>query len=424
MLDNSDGQFDPRNNSSPLYPHLLNKEERDAWVYVKDGDSGVLYDLIKGRLVDFKPINDRRGRKSFTLHIEDGIRHLHKNKVNVDIMTSVDTVDALGACLDDVQWPWGRNFGSSVDTIPWWWVYNRYAYPEIMDIVESELGNFFVAANGDATFLNRFYSDADPLTLNGYDISPEVSESQPSDTVKDRVILRIHPRILRATATVWTMLDVPIFIADGASKTFWPEFTYDNRPVPVQNPLIAATTDYTFYENSNGTGTDLTAGLDVSFTPFGQGGKIVAENNSGTDGWIIGMKMRGDALDSPDAVRAQAGDGQNVLEMDLTWQQKFGSGQDNADYIHTFLSNPDKYYLTVSIQGNPEKQFSRDLYRWVDLALPSKSISDMFRISKIKHKLLKRRVVDTTFWLEPTLAFSSSNETQLPFQLPARFGEP
>jgi hypothetical protein len=220
------------------------------------------------------------------------------------------------------------------------------------------------------------------------------------------------------------MLDVPIFIADGANKTFWPEFTYENRPVPVQNPVIEATTDYTFFENSNGTGTDLTSGLDVTFTPFGQGGKIVAENNSGTDGWIIGMKMRGDALDSPDAVRVQAGDGQNVLEMDLTWQQKVGSGQDNADYIHTFLSNPDKYYLTVSIQGNPEKQFSRDLYRWVDLALPSKGISDMFRISKTKHKLLKRRVVDTTFWLEPTLAFASSNETQLPFQLPARFGEP
>jgi len=423
-LDNSDGQFDARNTASPLYPYLLNKQERDAWIYVKSGDAGTRYDLITGRMVDFKPFTTRRGVKTFKIFIEDGMRYLHHNKVNVDITQDVDTADAITACLDDVKWPWGRSLDTAVDTIPWWWVNSRNAYPEVMDIVESELGNFFVAANGDATFLNRFYSDDAPLSLTGYEIGPEVTESQPAETVKDKVILRIHPRTLRSTATVWQLLDVPIFIADGASKTYWPEFTYENRPVPIQSPLIESGTDYNLNENSNGSGADLTSGLDVTYTPFGQGGKLVMENNSGTDGWLLDAKMRGDALDAPDAVRVQTGTGESVLEIDLTWQQKVGSGQDNADYIHTFLSNPDKYYLTIYIEGNPDKQFGRDLFRWVDLTIASKGIGDMFRISKIKHKLIKRRVVGTTFWLEPTLAFASSNETQLAFQLPARFGEP
>lgn len=423
-LDNSDGQYDARNTNSPLYPHLLNKQERNAWVFVKNGDAGSRYDLINGRLVDFKPSSDRRGRKTFKIFLEDGMRYLQKNDVSVDIQTNVDTDVALTAVLDDIGWPWGRALDAGVDTIPYWWVFSRSSYAEIMDIVESELGNFFIAANGDATFLTRFYTDADPLVLNGAEISPEIHESQPSETVKDKVILRIHPRKVQATATVWTLQDVPLFLANGATKTFWPEFTYENRPVPIQNPLLVATTDYLMTANSDGSGTDYTSGHAVTYTPLGQGGKIVVRNNSGSGAWLVSMKMRGDALDSPDAVQVTAGEGENVMKIDLTWQQKVASGQDNADYIHEFLSDPSKYYLTVSIQGNPEKQFSRDLFRWVDLTIAGRSISDMFRISKIKHKLLKRRVVDTTFWLEPTLSFAASNETQLPFQLPARFGEP
>ena len=423
-LDNSDGRYDPRNINSPLYPHLLNKKERDIKIFVQDGDGGTRYDLITGRMVDFRNVTDTRGRKRLKVQFECALRYLHHNKVNVDVQQNIDTDGALAMALDDIGWPWGRALDAGVDTIPWWWVYNRSSYSEIMDIAESELGHFFVAANGDATFRNRFYSDSDPLVLSGSQISPEITDSQPSETVKDKVILRIHPRILRSTSTVWTMQDVPLFLANGGHKTFWPEFTYENRPVPIQNPLIQATTDYTMFENSNGTGANLTAGFSVVFTPFGQGGKIDMYNNSGSDGWITLTKMRGDALDSPDAVRVQSGDGESVMEIDLTWQQKVGSGQDNADYIHEFISNPDKYFVTVSIEGNPELQFSRDLFRWVDLTIASRGISDMFRITKIKHQLIKRRVFNTTLWLEPTLSFAVSNGTQLPFQLPARLGEP
>lgn len=423
-FDNSDGRYDPRNVNSPLYPYLLNKTERDAWLFVKNGDSGNQYDLITGRMVDFKPSSNRRGVKTFKVVIKDTMHYLNQSKANVDIQADIDTDAAIGRVLDDISWPWGRSLDIAIDTIPWWWVNNRYAYPEIMDIAESELGIFYIAANGDAIFLNRFYSDDAPMPLNGAEISPEIGESQPSETVRDKVILRIHPRVARATSTVWTLQDLPLFVAAGIKKTFFPEFTYENRPVPIQNPLIAPTTDYTMFVNSNGTGTNLTTGFTVVYTPFGQGGMLEMTNNSGSDGYIITTKMRGDALDSPDAVRVQAGDGENVMEIDLTWQQKVESGQDSADFIHGFLSNPDKYFLTIAIEGNFEKQFSCDLFRWIDLTIAHRGISDLFRITKIRHRLPKRRVMTTTFWLEPVGNFAVSNETQLSFQLPARLGEP
>lgn len=423
-LSNHDGRYDPRNTSSPLYPHLLNKKERDAYIFVKDGDSGDAYDLFTGRLVDFQNISDRRGRKTIKLYIEDTMRYLQRNRASVDIQEAIDTSTAIQAVLDDITWRWGRSLGESLDSIPWWWAFSEPAYDQIMDLADSELGIFYTAADGSAVFLNRAYSDPDPLVLNGNEISPEVIDSHPSEVFRDQILLRLHPRVLQATSVVWTLQDVPLLIANGETITVWPEFTYEGRTVPILNPLIQPTTDYTLFQNDDGTGTDLTAGLSAVYTPLGEGGKLVITNNSGSDGYIIGMQMRGDALDSPDAVQVRTGNGENVMEVDLSMQQKVTSGQNVADVIHTFLSDPDKYFLTISIEGNPEKQFSRDLFRWVDLTVASRSISDLFRISKIKHQLMKRRIMRTTFWLEPTFDFVEINETQLDFQLPARIGEP
>ncbi|HLA87362.1 MAG TPA: hypothetical protein VJL10_05045 [Anaerolineales bacterium] len=415
FLDNTDGRYTPRNVNSPLYPHLLSNEPRLVRYWVKNKETGNFYNIIAGLMISFRPQNDSRGRSKLRIDIRDGMDYLHGQNVNVDIQTGIGTDTAIGLVLDDVGWLWGRNLENGVDTIPYWWVYNRSPYTTIMNLAESELATFFIAANGDATLYTRFYSDPSPISLSSAEISPEIGESQPSETFRDRVIIRVHPLILRAGVDVWTLQDVPTFIAAGETREFWPEFKYENRDVPVQNPTVDT---FTANSLSNGSGTDYSANFTLVFTPFGDGGKLAVTNN-GDDAWIIATIMSGDALDSPYPVGVRTGSGQNAIEIDLSWQQKTASGQENADYLHTLLSDPTKYYLTVSMEDLPDTQFA-ELFRWVDLSIPSKGISDLFRITKIHHRALKRRVVRTTWWLEPTLDLAVSNLTQLPFQLPAR----
>ncbi|MBS4060959.1 MAG: hypothetical protein KG029_11220, partial [Bacteroidetes bacterium] len=262
----------------------------------------------------------------------------------------------------------------------------------------------------------------EPLSLSAGQISPEIIERQPAETLRDRVVVKIHPRFARATSTLWTLQDAPGFLPAGQTREIWPEYTYNDRPVPAINVIEPeAETDYTAYSNSSGSGgTDLTATLDAKLSNFGEGGKLVITNTGGSD-FYYWIKIRGDALDAPDTASAKAGDGERLFVLDLPWQQKIASGQDSANYLHSFLSSPEKYYLTVSVEGLPEKQFSKDLMGWAELNIVTRSISSMFRISKIVNRAIARSVVRTTFWLEPILGLDNeSNLTQLPFQLPAQ----
>lgn len=421
-LDNSDGRYDPRNEESPLYPHLLTTDERFARVAVNNGDGGGSYDLITGKLVDFAPVTDGRGRKRFRLRIEDAMIHLRKREANIDIQPDIKTNEAIGAVLDDIGWPWGRTLDNAVETIPYWWVFGRSPYNTIWELAESELGQFFVDVKGDARFISRYHIDNDPLSLSSEEISPEILERQPAETFRDKVVVRVHPRVLRATGVLWTLQDAPGYLGAGDTRELWPEYSYASRAVPAQNVITpVATTDYTANSNSAGSGTDLTTYLSVSLSNFGEGGRLTVRNTGGT-GLYYWIQVRGDALDAPDAVSAKAGSGERVFLLDLPWQQKVASGQDAADYLYAALSNPAKNYIILSMTGLPDKQFMKDLMGWIDLVLGSRNISGVFRISKIRHRAVARSLVQTTYWLEPLVGVDTddANNTQLPFQLPAQ----
>lgn len=421
-LDNYSGRYDPRNTDSPLYPHLLTTKERNAKILVKNTDDGELKALITGRMVDFQPSSDGRGRKRMRVRLADATIQLQGVQTNIDIQTEIKTNEAIAAILDDIGWPWGSNLENAVETIPYWWVFGRSPFLEIHELTESELGQFFVAANGDATFQSRYHIDYAPLALNGGEIGPEIIERQPAETLRDKVVVKIHPRVVRATGTIWTLQDAPGSLAAGESVELWPEYSYDGQPAPAVNVLTpVASVDYDANENALGSGADLTANLSVSLTNFGAGGKLVV-SNTGATGLYYWLQVRGDALDAPDTVSKKAGSGDRVFVLDLPWQQKVASGKDAADYLHEALSDPAKYYLTISVTGLPDKQFEKDLMDWIDLTIANRKISALFRISKIRHRAVARSLVQTTFWIEPLVGVSTddANSTQLPFLIPAQ----
>lgn len=422
-LDNSDDRYAPRNETSPLYPHLMTTDERFATVGVKNGDDGSFYELVTGKLVDFAPATDGRGRKRFRIRIEDAMRHLRNRETNIDIQPDLKTQEAIDAVLTDIGWPWGRSLENAVETIPYWWVFGESPYNTIWELAESEVGQFFIDVGGSARFISRYHIDNAPMQILSSECSPEIIEKQPSETFRDRVIVKVHPRVLRATSVLWTLQDAPGYLPAGETRELWPEYTYEARPAPAQNVISPiAATDYTANSNSTGTGTNLTANLSVTLSNFGEGGKLTLRNTGGI-GLYYWIQVRGDALESPDIVSAKAGSGERTFLLDLPWQQKIASGQDAADYLYAALSNPSKYYLTISMTGLPEKQFQKDLMGWVDLVLSSRNISGVFRISKIRHRAVARSLVQTTYWLEPLVGTSTddANNTQLPFQLPAQF---
>jgi len=168
IADNSDGRFDPFNTSSPYSPNVL--PGRFIRIRAKDGDTGTNYDVFNGKVKDIQPVSSKRN-SHVRISCEDGGRMLASLDTSIAITQSITKDTAVGLILDDIAWPtvWGRTIETSGDTLPFFWGKNR-AITEINDIADAELGIFFVAASGKATFYSRNHIASPSVTLTQSDV--------------------------------------------------------------------------------------------------------------------------------------------------------------------------------------------------------------------------------------------------------------
>jgi len=401
-LDNSDGRYDPRNTSSPLYPTV--KPKHLVRYRVEDGPTGTIYPMMTGKIVDIRA-KDTRRVKRVELVIEDGMQLLKTNEASIMVQENILIGDAVDAVLDDVNWPtvWGRNIETGTDRIPYWWVDSRKGYNEIKDLSDSEIGVFFVAADGKATFYGRHHLSAEEASIADNETA-SVFVRQPWEIVRKTVKLTIYPRVLRTGVELWVLPDVP-YIKNGESLELWADFSYNNRPVSaktVTDPV--ATTDYTMNTAEDGSGTDLTAGFTVGVDKFGQSAKVTISNASGSGGYVTLQKLRGDAIDSPYPVKlqAQTGDGEGVFEMDLSWMQNTNTGSDLAQFLASMLS-VDSFCPVVELEDLPATQFGVGLMSKIGLVKAELGIDGSFRVGKVRHDLQEGGTVKTKLWLESPL---------------------
>lgn len=402
ILDNQDGRYDPRNTSSELYPSV--KPGHLVRFRVEEGVSGTFYPVLAGTLIDVRPKEARRV-KTATLIIEGGMQKLKANESSVMVQEDVHTGDAIDLVLDDVDWPeiWGRNIETGTDIIPYWWCDQRKAYNEIKDLADSEIGVFFVAADGKATYYGRHHLSSEDVSIAD-DETANVYVRQPWEIVRKKVVLRVYPRVLRTGVELWRLPDIP-YIKNGESLTIWADFTYNNRPVSAKTVTTpVATTDYTANTAEDGSGTNLTSGFSISLYKFGKSAKVTISNASGFGGYLTLQKLRGDAIDAPYPVTLQeeTGNGEGVFSADLPWLQNTNTGVDLAQFLVSMLS-VDSFCPVVEIENLPDIQFALDLMSKTDLVKAALGIDGSFRVGKIRHDLQPGGTVKTKLWLESPL---------------------
>ena len=123
---------------------ITDQDPNEGWVYLQSGTQG----------------------GPGTLELSD-IDVGYKQEKTVFVYVNVTKEDAIDDILDDIAWPtlWGRDLGVGADLVSWWWEDDRSASIAIDDLVDSELGRFYVAADGVATFRSRQFSDDPVMTL-------------------------------------------------------------------------------------------------------------------------------------------------------------------------------------------------------------------------------------------------------------------
>jgi len=391
VLLNTEGRFDPYNTGSALYPNIA--PGKLARIQVVDNDTSTTYDVIAGRIKNILPIT-KKGINTVRISLEDGLRELYSSTVYIAIQETIDIDTALGLVLTDADYFWG-------------WADNESHAGACMKLADTDLGQFFIAADGKATFKGRNTINPIVLTLTQADILKEIPQPQPWETLRDAVLVKVYPRILRSTADLWTLQDVP-FIPANTSKTYWSSFTYEGRSVPAKTLIDPAiTTDFLMNSQSDGGGSNLSANFTVVMTGFSKSSKLVVTNTSTSAGaYVTLLKQRGDAVDSPDITGIQAGTGKRIFVLDTEWMQQVASAEAYAGSILDMLSST-LQFPTVQLEARPDIQFQLDLFGAIHATIDKLSLDNDFSIGRITHQWLNQngQAVLTRWRLEPFSGF-------------------
>ena len=153
-LDNESGNYDPTDTGSAYTPNVKPMKQ----VRIRAGHSGTTYDLFRGNVEGWPMTPLGMGAVELaTVKAVDGFKLL--NLVQ-DSSTSAEQAAHLriGALLTAAGWSTSlRNLDTGGVTIGAYTPACEYILPLIQQVEAAEAGQFYVAADGDATFRRRAY---------------------------------------------------------------------------------------------------------------------------------------------------------------------------------------------------------------------------------------------------------------------------
>jgi hypothetical protein len=403
-LDNYDRRYDPFYTGSPLYPYIL--PGRHVKLAAKTGTTGTKYPVLYGRIADIKPIS---GINQVKMTVVDDTQILMDEVVSMTIQTDAQVDDLINLVLDEVGWPAAdRSIEGITDTIPYWWADGVSAWNALNELAECVLGQFFISADGKATFYSRSHSSTPTVSITQEDIHTQIDIPQPYENIRNAIKINIFPRVEVATK-IWELQDkTPVSSSD--SVEIWAEFSYNDIPVPaVSVTTPVATSDYTMNTAADGSGSDLTSDFDVVIETFAKRAKLTITNNSASAGYITLFKLNGTAAYVPNTFSVESQGAASIaiykkrsflLESD--WFQDTNLANTFVDYLSDSMPLV-RAFPQIQMEFQPSIQFPIDLFTRVSLSIPYRGINNAYAVGSIEHKSLSDNLssILTTVRMEP-----------------------
>lgn len=416
-LSDESGRFDTYNTSGDLYGMLL--PGRRIRIRVKRESDAAIKDVFIGNIIDIRPGGG--DEKTVTITAQDDVRTLKNVKARTGIYTNIRYNAAIENVLSVIEWKGASSVEDTIsDTMPYYWASGKPAFDEIIDIVNSTLGLFYISKSGGVVYLDRL-NNAEPATeITDADWMRDYGVRIPQPWEVVRNIVRVYARARKAVTgvEVWRMNDTPT-IQPGASITIWAFHSYNNIEVPatsITTPVV--TTDYT--------GSISSADISITVTAYAIASKLVITNNNASAQVLTLMKLRGDVITADPYTYIEDTNDDSVeiygireFEMQTDWLQDINAATDQVNALLSRLSSA-KQFPRLMLRGNPLKQFDAELFDIHDINLVSKNISNQLRVGYIEHKSTTRnlQVFNTIFYYEPNMSGLSEGT----WIFPATFG--
>lgn len=240
-------------------------------------------------------------------------------------------------------------------------------YSEFQRLCQSEFSRAFVKGDGTLVYESRHKrpnSLSVAVTLTGDDIGG-ITTQRGNEAIVNRVEVQAHPRRVDVTNSVlFTLASIPKIEAGTSYSFSAPYRDPDARATRVGGMSMVtpvATTDYTAFENQDGTGSDLTSSVDADIV-FGANSAEVTVTNAGSqDLYLCSFQLRGLGVYDYETVLAVADDedsqaeyGESVLSVDMPYQDDPRIAKDAADYLVSQLSDVISPVTEVEFVANRE----------------------------------------------------------------------
>jgi len=253
---------------------------------------------------------------------------------------------------------------------------------EMTRIVDSERGYAYVRGNGTLVYEGRGERQLNTdltTTLTASQMgarSPGLVVTYSTERRVNAVLVTITPRSVDpAATTVLYTLDISqqsVQIAAGQTIELTGSYTNPaakaDRVGGTAMVQPVASTDYAFWSNANGSGTDLTAYLTV----FTDGGnwlgnnsfRVQLTNTSGMNGYLyltssVGFQLRGKGVYHyrPIVVPARhrahiREDGPRTVEIELPYESSLATAEDVANYYLGILGSDRPFPAAVAVWGS------------------------------------------------------------------------
>lgn len=421
VLDNQDGDYNPYNVYSPNNGLIA----PGKFVQIKAIHDGTTDFVFSGTIKDIRPNFAPSGDWTVNISCVDGMQFLAD--APAQNTTSIYTNLAVSECLNTLfattdLYParWGTNIESSTDfgNLTYFWLDKR-PLDTINELTEAHVGQFFVAADGRATFFNREHVYSSPIVLTSDQIGRDLTISMPWETKRDNIIVWSNT-LKTSTDVVLYSVDDEIFVEAGATEDIWVNYaTSDNVYCSAIN--VVATTDYTANTAQDGSGTNLTGSFAISFDDLADTAKITVANGSTDDGYLTGYTLRGDAIIPAQRFYIQSGTGSRQFVMDNRYIWGNASAKAKIQQILDRCGT-DRAFPTITIQGRNEVQWDFELFDLVtatinfyvgdrDAVQQLASISGSFLVGYIRHEWTHPtgQAARTILRLEPIESFVTEN---------------
>jgi len=244
------------------------------------------------------------------------------------------------------------------------------------------------------------------------------------DNLLNRIRVSVYPRQVDTIEKVLFSLSSPISLAVGETKVFKGTFRDpsggSSKVNGIDMVVPVAFTDYRMYTNPNGTGTEITADLDVVAQYGAEGVEYTLTNNSLMTGYVTKLQARGKGVYLYDQIEYKASDtpsistyGEYPLKVDMKYQADTTTAVAVAKNLLQQNKEPKLVLNKISFLANQsdlllQAFLNLDVGDLVYLADPSAGIDGYFHIQAVEYILSPGGIIQFSWDVLDALSSSGS----------------